>query len=163
MKSGILFLLFAAPFLFAQEPATRKPTVFISGSGITTIQASGVGAGAHGVGGAAGSATVGKTDAAMQLSRGLLKDCPNVALTLDSAVVPDYYMSLNVAARGGFIITAEFSQLMVADASKAPMFSEQGSTGKLMKHACKAIVANWQAKTPAPAEAKTPLWNIQKP
>jgi hypothetical protein len=160
MKSAILFLLIVVPLALAQGPS--KPVVFIYGNGLTNVQANGIGAGTHGVGAATGSASVGRTDGVMELSRVLLKDCPDLDITLDDKVTPDYYMGLNVAAKGGFIWTVELAQVMVANAHKAPIYSEQGTTQRLTKRACKAITADWKQHGPHTAQATTPKsnWNI---
>ena len=161
MKYAVLFFI-AASSLSAQ---TTKPVVFISGNGLTNIQANGVGAASHGVAAGSGSASVGKTDGAMQLSRILLKDCPGVEVTLDDKATPDYYMGLNIAAKAGFIWTVEMAQLMVLNSQKSPIYSEQGTANHLTKKACKAIVADWKAHGTHSAQAKTPEsnWNFTKP
>ena len=143
---AFLILLLALPSAaYAQKGDDGKPIILISGEGLTDIQSTGTAGAAHGVGVATSTTQVSKRNAVMTLSRVLLKDCPSVKVTLDEAVAPDYYMSLNIVARGGFLIVSEFSQLMVADAKKSPIYSEQGSTSSLAKRACKAVLADWQA------------------
>ncbi|MGD0180428.1 MAG: hypothetical protein ABSC15_11500 [Terriglobales bacterium] len=145
---GILFtllLLATCGLASAQsEPDTKGPLVFISGNALVNIQSGAVAGASHGVGAATGSTQISKRDAVMSLSRILLKNCPRMEVTLDETAKPDYFMSLNLVARGGFLVVSEFSQLMVADGRKSLIYSEQGSTGSLAKKACKAVLADWQ-------------------
>ena len=107
----------------------------------------------------------------MKLAKGLLKDCSDVEVTLDETAAPDYYMSLNIEAKSGFIIQGELSQLMVVNARKSPIYSDEASTGRLVKRACKTIVADWQAHgqlvlpppaAPVPPPVRVHLRNRQR-
>jgi hypothetical protein len=94
-------------------------------------------------------------DQTMEMTRDLLKSCPEISLTRKDGLTPDYYLLLNRGEEYGLFKNAA-SQVMLLDADKNVLFSaKKGTVAQASKAGCKAILADWKTRRPQTAQQKT--------
>jgi hypothetical protein len=145
--------LFAIALLFvaASVPLLAQgPLVFVDGNGAEQD--------------AARSTKFAKMDdQTMEMTRDLLKSCPEISLTRKDDVTPDYYLLLNRGEEYGLFKNAA-SQVMLLDSDKNVLFSaKKGTVAQASKAGCKAILADWKNKRPQLAEKPEPRKNGPPP
>ena len=83
----------------------------------------------------------------MELSRLLLKSCPEISITRKEDASFDYTLLLNRGEERGFLVKAAFSQVMLLDGAKNVLYaSKEGTVAKAARDGCKAILADWKSR-----------------
>jgi hypothetical protein len=120
----------------------QQPMVFIDGNGAEQQAAR-------------QTNSVNRNDQTIELARQLLKICPEISLTRDDAVAPDYSLLLNRGEEGGFLIKAALSQVMVLDGDRNILYAaKEGTLARAARDGCKTILADWKVKRAKRASAK---------
>jgi hypothetical protein len=142
----IAFSLFAVPAIWAQS----HPIVFIDGNGAEQEAAR-------------STPSVKRHDQTIELAKDLLKSCPEISLTRNEHVVPDYFLLLNRGEENALFGSAE-SQVMLMDSAKNVLYAEgEGTVARAAKDGCKAILADWKNRRAHTSHEPAPEWNVTKP
>ena len=143
-RQVVLIVMASAVFATAAHAADKaaRPVVLIWGEGNLTITSTGTAIAGSGWATGVGQGTVSKHNQTMEMAQNLLQSCPNVEVTLDRAVVSDYYLLLN---REGGAYNIGQSQIMALNRRKTVLFvAKKGTVKNAVKSACNAMMADWQ-------------------
>jgi hypothetical protein len=135
MKSAALVLV----ALLSARTYAQKPVALISGNGNVSIAS-------NKTDGGLSQTTVSKHDQTMEMAQDFLQFCSTVAITLDQATTPDYFVLLNRKGSPSLFGEIGQSQIMVLNRTKAVMFvAKKGTLKNAVKQACNTITSDWQA------------------
>lgn len=102
-------------------------------------------------------------DQTMEMTRDLLKSCPEISITRKEDGSPNYFLLLNRGQEVGIFKNA-VSQIMLLDGDKNVLYSsKQGTVAKAVKDGCKAILADWKSRRAQASHPTNPMWNTSKP
>ena len=106
--------------------------------------------------------SVGRDDQTMELARQLLKTCPEISITRNEEVVPDYSLLLNRGEERGMLFKVALSRVLLLDRDKNVLYAGQkGTVAKAAKDGCKAVLADWKSRRQTRSEPE-PRWNIDR-
>jgi hypothetical protein len=101
-------------------------------------------------------------DQTMEMTRDLLKSCPEISITRKEDASPNYFLLLNRGPEYGLFRNA-VTQIMLLDGEKNVLYSsKQGTVAKAVKDGCKAILSDWKSRRAQASRPPTPEWNIDK-